>query len=168
MKLVYRVCCLLLAVVFFYTAVVKGRSHESFVAAIDSALPQIVSVSPIVAWTVIALELSLAALLMSGIACRQAVRISFGLSIIFLAWHVYLGLYPGLRHCGCGAPLAFKKLFGEAGAGWFLAVVVSLSSGIALILGKVNSSRLEKNDEKKDRSSREHGDRPVLRASRTE
>ena len=98
---------------------------------IESGLPVSGQVSQGMVVFIIAIELVLAGMLISGYRLKLASFVSVLLGALFLIWHLLVWLEPGAIDCGCGAPPMVKKLIGDFGAGISLASGVFVLSGVA-------------------------------------
>lgn len=132
LKYGFRLSALLVGAVYFITAIGKGTQVDRTAIVIESILPVHEQVSQGMVVVLIAIELALAGMLISGYRLKLSSFVSLLLGALFFIWHLLVWLDPGAIDCGCGAPLMVKKLIGDFGSGVSLAGGVFVLSGVAL------------------------------------
>lgn len=142
-----RGATVVLGVIYFVSAMGKGTNIEPTTNAIEAVLPFAAGFSSIVVMALVAVELALAAVLISGYRLLGGSVGSLVLSVVFLVWHFLVWLHPEAVDCGCGAPVMLQKLLNGSDSGLVLAAATFVLSVIA-----VGGFLLSRSSKKKDRS----------------
>lgn len=136
-----RLATVVLGLIYFVSAMGKGSNIEPTTSAIDAVLPFAAGFSTILVIGLVAIELALAAVLVSGYRLAVGIVVSLALSVVFLVWHFLVWLHPEAVDCGCGAPVMLQKLLNGSDTGVVLAVVTFTLSALAVVCLLVEISK---------------------------